>query len=294
MRVSLLHNSHSGSKDHTADSIARTICSSGHELVGVAHSLEELASVLERDETELLAVAGGDGTVSHAACALAGSGIPLAILPHGTANNIALGLGIRGPVEEIVAGWQQAKRVPFDLMNVTTNGRTTCLAEAAGWGVFPQLIAEAKRREEAQGAERSLAAERALFRRVVESAAPHRYEVTIDGVDWSGDYLLVEISNVRFIGPQLLLAPDSSTADGLLEVTLWGESERELLLRLLDSNEATRATAIAPSARRSDCVRVGAADALRHVDGDLLKRRNAGPEAVCLSVRHAAVHYLVG
>jgi len=294
MRISLLHNSHSGSKDHTADRVANTICSAGHEVVGVAHTLDELVSALKPDETELVAIAGGDGTVSHAACALAGSSIPLAILPHGTANNIALGLGIGGTVEEIVASWRQAKKVPFDLLDATADGQTTRLAEAVGWGVFPQMIAEAKRREAIQGSGRSLAAERTLFRRVVENARPRRYEVTIDGADWSGDYLLVEISNVRFIGPQLLLAPDSSTADGLLEVTLWSESERELLLRLLDPSEATRSTAIAPCARRSDRVRVAASDALRHVDGELLDRGNVGPEAVSFSVRHAAVHYWVG
>jgi len=293
MRVSLLHNSRSGSKDHTADEIAHTIRRFGHEVVGVAHSLEELVSAIKRDETELIAIAGGDGTVSRAACALAGSRIPLAILPHGTANNTALSLGIRGSVEQLVESWQRAARVPFDLLDATTEHHTTRFAEAMGWGVFPQVIAEAKRREEADGAERSLEDERTLFRELVERARPRPYEVTVNGVNYSGDYLMVEVSNVRFIGPQLLLTPESSTKDGLLEVTLWSSAERGHLRRLLDSNEATRRTASGPSAKVGERVSVSASDALRHVDGHLVELGEDARRTVQFSVRHAAVHYLV-
>jgi diacylglycerol kinase (ATP) len=303
MRVSLLHNSRSGSKDHTADEIAHTIRRFGHEVVGVAHSLGELGSALKRDETELIAIAGGDGTVSRTACALAGSAIPLAILPHGTANNTALSLGIRGTVEQIIDSWQRASLVPFDLLDAAADGHTTRFAEAMGWGVFPQVIAEAMRREKSaasspngnsDGAVRSLDDERALFREVVERARPRSYEVEVDGVNYSGEYLLVEISNVRFIGPQLLLAPGSSTKDGLIEVTLWGSAERDHLLRSLDSDESIRRVAKGPAARVGDHVSVSAVDALRHVDGHLVDLGESAREMVRFSVRRAAVHYLIG
>jgi len=303
MRVSLLHNSHSGSKDHTADEIAQAIRRCGHEVVGVAHSLEELVTGLKPDKTELIAIAGGDGTVSQTACALAGSRIPLAILPHGTANNTALSLGITGTVAQIVEGWQRAGHVPFDLLDAAAGGHTTRFAEAIGWGIFPQVIAEAKRREERAsrsrsdgggGAVRSLDDERALFREVLERAQPQPYELEIDGINYSGDYLLVEISNVRFIGPQLLLAPESSTKDGLVEVTLWGSAEREHLFRSLDADESTRRAAKGPAARVGDRVSVTAPDELRHVDGHLVDLGGRGRRTVRVSVRRGAVHYLVG
>lgn len=303
MRVSLLHNSHSGSKDHTADEVAHTIRSRGHEVVGVAHSLDELVTGLKRDETELIAIAGGDGTVSRTACALAGSHIPLAILPHGTANNTARSLGVTGSVPQIIDDWQRSRAVPFDLLDASADGHTTRLAEAIGWGVFPRVIAEAKRREEhasrsktagPDDAVRSLDDERALFREVVERARPQPYEVEIDGVNYSGDYLLVEISNVRFIGPQLLLAPESSTKDGLVEVTLWGSAEREHLLRSLAADESTRHSAQGPAARVGDRVSVTATDQLRHVDGHLVDLGDQTRRTVRVSVRRGAVHYWVG
>jgi diacylglycerol kinase family enzyme len=241
--------------------------------------------------------------VSRTACALAGSPIPLAILPHGTANNTALGLGISGTVPQIIDSWRHAGEVPFDLVDAAGDGHATRVAEAIGWGVFPQVIAEANRCGElasrsptasSKATVRSLDDERALFREVVERARSQHYEVEVDGIDYSGDYLLVEISNVRFIGPQLLLTPASSTNDGLIEVTLWGDAEREHLLRLLDTDESVRRSAKGPAARVGDQVTVSADDPLRHVDGHLVNLGLRARRTVRLSVRRAAVHYLVG
>ena len=44
----------------------------------------------------LVVVAGGDGSVRQAAVALAGTGVPLAIVPCGTGNVLAAGLRLGG------------------------------------------------------------------------------------------------------------------------------------------------------------------------------------------------------
>jgi diacylglycerol kinase (ATP) len=56
------------------------------------------ASVLAREAAALgyraVAVCGGDGTLAEAATGLAGSAVPLAIIPRGTGNQVAQNLGI--------------------------------------------------------------------------------------------------------------------------------------------------------------------------------------------------------
>jgi len=49
-------------------------------------------------------VAGGDGTVGKVGRELIDSGVPLGVLPLGTANNLACSLGFTASPEEIVAG----------------------------------------------------------------------------------------------------------------------------------------------------------------------------------------------
>jgi methylglyoxal synthase len=59
---------------------------------------EQLVKAALCDRADLVIAAGGDGTVSAVAGALIGTGIPLGIIPRGTANAFAVALGIPGSV----------------------------------------------------------------------------------------------------------------------------------------------------------------------------------------------------
>jgi diacylglycerol kinase (ATP) len=56
----------------------------------------------------------------------------------------------------------------------------------------------------------------------------------LDGRDISGRYLLLEALNVRYVGPNLHLAPDSQPGDGQFDVVLVTEAERDRLLHYLE------------------------------------------------------------
>jgi diacylglycerol kinase family enzyme len=57
--------------------------------------------------------------------------------------------------------------------------------------------------------------------------------VRLDGKDISGDYVLLEALNIRFIGPNLDLVPRINVNDGLLDVVCVTKRERTKLSRYL-------------------------------------------------------------
>jgi diacylglycerol kinase (ATP) len=75
-------------------------------------------------------VAGGDGTINRIASVLAGSGVPLGILPCGTANDFARALDIPIAIPDAISRILQAVDQPVDLVDV--NGESFCTVGLLG------------------------------------------------------------------------------------------------------------------------------------------------------------------
>jgi diacylglycerol kinase family enzyme len=240
---------------------------------------------------DLVAVAGGDGTVSHASCALAGHGIPLAILPFGTANNTALTLGVEGDVSVLVRSWARRSLRDFDLMRVNGPEPVSRCSEAIGWGVFPDVIARAQELSSPDEPQRTLERDRELFRFIIERAEPRPFELEIDGDVVRGDYLLVEVLNIPFIGPRLELCRRSDPSDGKLEVVLAEKTERAALLELARNGSIDVGAEL--RARTAKRITVRSSNGSHHRDG-ILVRDASGPREWSIAVEPAAVTYLSG
>jgi diacylglycerol kinase (ATP) len=288
MRIALLHNASAGSEDHTEEELSRDIRHAGHEVAHIATNVRELTAALQEEPCDLVVIAGGDGTVSRAACQLAGWQIPLSILALGTANNTAASLALPGRAKKLAKSWKKAQRVPFDLATIDDGSVRERFAEAAGWGVFPLSIAEAKRGERPGTVAQTLKRNRKLFGAFAHSAVPRHYVVEVDGRDYSGEYLLVEVVNVPLLGPRLPLSPQSDPGDGLLEIILAGPAERAALERLAATGE--HQDGALPSQRGQQII-VKSSDALLHLDGRLA-RHPPGERRFEINVEHRAVEYL--
>ena len=81
---------------------------------------------------------------------VAGTSTPVAILPLGTANNVATSMGIGGEMTELIASWHRARRVPFDLGHARAGSKTWLVVEGAGGGLIPAGIAAAERQRHSQ------------------------------------------------------------------------------------------------------------------------------------------------
>lgn len=226
MRITLVHNPAAGDEDHSRIELTRIIRAAGHQLT-YRSAKKRFASALR--EAELVAVAGGDGTVAKVARALLDTGIPLTILPLGTANNIARSFGIGGSVESLVSGWTGGKLVRYVPASLRAPwGKARCF-ESAGFGAFARLLAV-----DPPNPEEGLK----VFRRIAAHGGAEHWEVIAEGKDISGEYVLFEAMNICTIGPNLELARRADPSDQVLDVVMVRNDQREMLLKHLADHTA--------------------------------------------------------
>jgi diacylglycerol kinase (ATP) len=92
---------------------------------------------------DLVVVAGGDGTVRVVADGLAKTGIPMAIVPTGTANLLALNLGVPSQEAEALQVAVSGSERAIDLVKLLIDGRRTeHFAVMAGAGLDAMIMDE--------------------------------------------------------------------------------------------------------------------------------------------------------
>lgn len=114
-------NSRQGAEAELDEGLAR-LAQAGITVVRVASQSPEqsVQAVREhRNNVDLVIMGGGDGTISSMAATLYECGLPLAVLPLGTANDLARSLGLTGGLEQafdtIIAGRRQ--RIDLGVVN---------------------------------------------------------------------------------------------------------------------------------------------------------------------------------
>jgi diacylglycerol kinase family enzyme len=296
MRVLLIHNPKAGDDDHAREHLVELANAAGHEVTYV-RSRDEWQPRLDA-APELVVVAGGDGTVAEVARAMAGREIALTILPTGTANNIARALGIADLEHDaLVAGWTRGILRPFDLGIASGPwGRTTFL-ESVGIGVLADLMAEIDEGDsgyvnELGVREQRLEAAIDVLRRIVSGSSGVHCALDIDGQRVSGEYLLVEVLNFGAAGPNLRLAPGADAGDGRLDVVLVGASDRGILTRHLQGDEAEPQLTGLWQVHQASQIRLQCEGAPLHIDDELWARDSERLEII-VEVEPGALRFLV-
>jgi diacylglycerol kinase (ATP) len=173
---------------------------------------EELVST----HADRVIAAGGDGTIRMVADRLAGSGIPMAVVPVGTGNLLARNLDIPLTVAEAikVAFGQQTRDI--DLVKLTVDGvPAEHFAVIAGLGVDAMIMDETSPDlKDAIGAGAYfIAAAKALGR------TPIHMWITLDDHGPQHRYAMIcAIGNVGKLAGNLTLIPGASPDDGRLDV----------------------------------------------------------------------------
>ena len=164
MRAIVIMNAASGVKDRKVDEesarIVEGLAAGGVEAtirsVEGKH-LTEAAREAAASGAGVVVMAGGDGTMSAGASALAGGNCPMGVLPLGTLNHFARDLGIPQELESALAVVAQGVVKKVDVGEV--NGRI--FLNNASIGLYPHAVLVREKQQDERGTGKWLAMGRA-------------------------------------------------------------------------------------------------------------------------------------
>jgi len=167
----------------------------------VDHKREVRASTSKaiKDGCDLVVAVGGDGTVVQVADSLAGTTVPMAIVPTGTGNLLAGNLGIPGAVDDAIGIALAGRRRTIDVGRISVGRRKArCFTVACGLGFDADVMDRTN--GEAKGRWGKLAY---LASAILETPKIHdvRHRITIDGVRSTTDAAQVLIANFGRMPP---------------------------------------------------------------------------------------------
>ncbi|HYG19025.1 MAG TPA: diacylglycerol kinase family protein [Ohtaekwangia sp.] len=271
--VELLHNPAAGDGQLGKKDLLDIIRAEGFECSYSSTKKDGWEEVAE-EQPDFIAAAGGDGTIRKLARKLLDRKvldpiIPVALLPLGTANNIARALGISGDPVKIVQSWRDPVIKKFDVGRIYGVAGHSFFLEGFGYGVFPALIKKLKDKNMSADPEEAKAFALQALHEIIMTYRPKYCKIITDGVDHSGTFLLAEIMNVRSIGPNLNLAPAADPGDGNFNIVLIPETQREEFAQYVMNKLNGREELPVFSTLQARRVKITWGGALLHVDDEI-------------------------
>ncbi len=275
MRITLMHNPKAGDAKHGKNKLMAALAKAGHHATYQSTKKSDYEKALKKP-TDLVLAAGGDGTVVKVACRLIDTGIPLCVLPLGTANNLARSLGFLASPEEIIPRLEGGKRRAFDIGVTRGPWGTRYFFEAVGGGLFADYVRAAKdkgKKIRKLSKEQKMARHVSVLHRMLHDYPAQRWEIYIDGKDISNHYILWEAMNIRSVGPALYLASQAATKDGQLDFVCAREANRSLLMDHLGARLAEKKHKFPLPIRRFRQLRIVSEGSTLHLDDEPWPRK---------------------
>ncbi|TDD33283.1 YegS/Rv2252/BmrU family lipid kinase [Nonomuraea terrae] len=234
------------------------------------------------ERPDALVAFGGDGLVHLAVQAVAGTDVPLGIIPAGTGNDIAAALGV--PANPIAAARAvlRMKERPVDAVSVRTGAAEELFAGVLCCGFDSRVNERANKRASERASRRAsgwaglrawppgpsrylvaMAQELRTFR-------PIPFRVTFDGGEVvERESMLVAVANTGSYGAGMRVCPSALPDDGLLDVVMLEAVSKAEFLRVFPSvYRGTHVGHRAVSVRRVRSVRLEAPGVVAYADGE--------------------------
>jgi diacylglycerol kinase (ATP) len=235
-----------------------------------ADSAEDAEKACHRavaDGVGTLVAVGGDGTVHLALQAVAGHDTGFGVVPAGSGNDFAAGVGVsKDPLRAAEAIAAATGHHRFDLARMTgPEGEIRWFGAVLAAGFDAIVNERANRMRWPRGPRRydlAIALETARLR-------PRFYQLELDGDDRSFAGTLVAVGNCPSYGGGLRICPDADPADGFLDVVTAAPLGRIALARLKPRlRRGTHVSDPLVSAFRARQVRINAEEIIGYADGE--------------------------
>lgn len=188
-----------------------------------------------RDGASTIVAAGGDGTLSEVAAALAGDDRSAAVLPAlglvpmGTANDFATaGDFPQAPLPALALVATQPPQA-IDLLRLQAGGAVHWVANLASGGFGTQVTVQTP-----EGMKKLLGGLAYLLTGLsrLGRIEPSRARLRGPGFEWRGEFIALGVGNGRQAGGGQALCPDALVDDGLLDITVIPELSGEIAATL--------------------------------------------------------------
>jgi diacylglycerol kinase family enzyme len=294
VRILVYQNPDAGHDRVLPEEVVERLQRAGHEVDWTSTKQHRLSDP-EIRAFDLVVAAGGDGSVGRTARQLVGSTVPIAVLPLGTANNLASTLDAgKHDLDDRINEWAI---LPFDAGVIEFDRKRDWFFEGFGIGAFAEAAAKVTE-EDRQGKvhtsrEAELVRDIAALQRQSQAQPPIKAEVHLDDRVIYVSVVMLEVLNIGLLGPNVELTADVNPSDGFLDVVFVEEPQRPLLTEFLAATKAGQRPAAPFNAIRAREIRVKLESSVAaHLDGSILQL--SAPVDVRLGVQPHAVHFLGG
>lgn len=196
------------------------------------HATETVRMIARTGENVRFYVCGGDGTINEVANGIAGiSTAAMTCIPVGTGNDFLKNFGDKAALfydaENLWGGPQ------FALDAIDCNGRLALTIACSGFDAQVAADVHTYGKSPMLGGSGSYIASLAV--NFLLRGLSHKWKVTIDGKEYTGNYALAAVCNGRHYGGGFTPIPQAKMDDGMLDVLLMDSISRPMFLRYVGS-----------------------------------------------------------